>query len=84
MDVLVICNRHEKAKMHDVILSHQLLRERFEDVEFRQSRVRPVPGLRWVLQIGDVETVELCGGEGTRESVLLARSYSVLVKQLPS
>ena len=62
VNVLVICNRHEKAKMHSVILSLQILRQRFEDVEFRQSRIRSVPGLGWVLQVRDVEAVEFSGG----------------------
>ena len=45
VDILVICNRHENAKMHDVILPLQPLRKRFEAVEFRQSRIVAVPGL---------------------------------------
>ena len=46
--------------MHDVILPHQLLRQRFENIQLRQPRIRSVPFLRRELRVRDIEAVELC------------------------
>ena len=66
--------------MHNVILFLQLLRKWFEDVEFGQRRIRPVPRLGWVLQIGDVETVKLCGGRELASQLSQPDSVTCLSK----